>query len=48
MTKEAESRIKKDFKKYQTLASYSNDVDRDVYIHIANNLQGILENRRYK
>ena len=45
MTKEAKSIILKDFKKYQTLANYTSEENRETFLKIANCLQEILERR---
>lgn len=43
MTKEAKSIILKDYKKYQTLAEYASEENRNTFIEVANCLQEILE-----
>lgn len=46
MTKEAKSIILRDYKKYQTLAEYGDEENKDSFIKVANCLQEILEKIR--
>lgn len=46
MTKEAKSIILKDYKKYQALAEYASEENRDTFVKVTNCLQEILEERK--
>lgn len=43
MTKEIKNILKKDLKKYQTLAEYSEGENRNIYLEVANCIENIFE-----
>lgn len=43
MTKEIKTILRKDLKKYQSLAKYANEEDREKYFEIANCIEKILK-----
>lgn len=43
MTKEIKTILRKDLKKYQSLAKYANEEDKEKYFEIANCIEKILK-----